>query len=119
MAIRFIPATRRRGLPTLIWVMAGRGRGHTVTEYGVGVRIFGRMRPKSLSISAVRITSGNPAEKANAVIAYNDGAAPDFHPFLLQRLKNTGPFPEAGDRMEGGELRWESARIERQWNNAD
>lgn len=75
--------------------------GYSITVYGVRVRLFGRMRQEALSVSSARIQTGNAAEKANAVVALASGGSPDFAPFLLERLENTGPYPEAGGVLRG------------------
>lgn len=75
--------------------------GYAITIYDIRVRIFARMRQEHLTISSAEMRTGNGLEKTNAALTLASGGQPDLTPFLLEKMKNPAPYPEAGGFIRG------------------
>jgi hypothetical protein len=75
--------------------------GYAITIYDIRIRIFAHMRQEYLTISSSEMRTGNGLEKMNAALNLASGGQPDLTPFLLEKLKNPAPYPEAKGYIRG------------------
>lgn len=75
--------------------------GYAITIYDIRVRLFARMRQEHLTISSAEMRTGNGLEKMNAALTLASGGQPDLTPFLLEKMKNPAPYPEAEGYIRG------------------
>ena len=75
--------------------------GYSIVLYRVKLRVFGRLQKEHVSVSSVSIRSDNKTDKTNAAITLASGGQPDLSAYLLEKMKNAGPYPEAGGWLRG------------------
>lgn len=75
--------------------------GYSITVYDIRLRFFTRMQQEHLTISSTNIRTGNGLEKINALLTMTSGGQPNLVPFILEKMQNPAPYPEAGGFLRG------------------